>query len=465
MRRFELLLAFVALVAVVWPAVFGVRPRRGIVSVSLIGSFVIHLQLEGFRWQLIPLYVVALGLAAGDVVFIDRTIGWSNRLARGIFGVGGVLLAASPALILPVPELPAPPGPEAIGTVTVQITDADRAEVYGSRPGGPREFMAQIWYPAEPEDELEPQTWAEEWDVVAPAISERLGFPSWFLNHTRFTDSHAREALVPLEGNFPIVIYSHGWTGFRSIAISQIEALVSNGYIVIAPDHTYAAVATRLADGEVIRYDPTALPDEAEVSPAEYEEAVQQLVATLAADIVTILDELDKGSSGSFALITDNADTSTVGVYGHSTGGGAAVSVCLEDQRCDAVLGMDAWVEHLPDEILRISATKPAMFLRSDGWRGTENDAVLRGIAARSESVSYWIGIEGAEHNDFVVTPLLSPLASQMGLKGPIPAGRIIPIIDNYLIGFFDVFLLGTGSAALDAISFDEVTVELIANG
>lgn len=431
-------------------------------SVFLLGSLVAHFQFEGFRWQMIPLYVVSVSLAVGDIVFIERQIGWSNRLARGIFGVGGVMLAASLALILPVPELPPPPGPEAIGTITVQLVDPDRVETYGSRAGRNRAFMAQVWYPAEPDPPVEPQSWAQEWDIVAPALAERVGFPSWFLNHTRYADSNARESLIPLEGNFPIVIYSHGWTGFRSIAINQIESLVSNGYIVIAPDHTYGAVVTRLADGEVIPYDPTALPDEQSV---DYEEAAESLVSTFAADVVTILNELDKGPDGSFATITNNADTSSIGLYGHSTGGGAVVKVCLEDERCDAVLGMDAWVDPLPDEILKISATKPAMYMRSDGWRGTENDAVLRGIAARSQTLSYWIGIDGADHYDFTAVPLLSPLAAQIGLKGPIPAGRILPILDNYLIGFFDVFLLGTGSAALDAVTFDEVTVELITVG
>ena len=76
--------------------------------------------------------------------------------------------------------------------------------------------------------------------------------------------------------------------------------------------------------------------------------------------------------------------------------------------------------------------------------------------------MTYWLGIEGANHNDFVITPFFSPIAAQIGLKGPIPAGRIVPIVDNYLLGFFDVFLLGTGSAALDSVTFDEVSVEVI---
>jgi hypothetical protein len=89
----------------------------------------------------------------------------------------------------------------------------------------------------------------------------------------------------------------------------------------------------------------------------------------------------------------------------------------------------------------------------------------LRGIAERSTETTYWIGVEGAVENDLVATPLLSPLASRLGWRGPIPAGRVIPIIDRYLVGFFDVFLLGTGPAALDTASFDEVTLEVIRPG
>jgi hypothetical protein len=72
------------------------------------------------------------------------------------------------------------------------------------------------------------------------------------------------------------------------------------------------------------------------------------------------------------------------------------------------------------------------------------------------------VGVEGAGHNDFTLMPLLSPLAAQVGLKGPIPAGRVIPIVDNYLVGFFEVFLVGTGPATLENVTFPEVSVEVL---
>ncbi|MFV1961187.1 MAG: alpha/beta hydrolase family protein [Acidimicrobiia bacterium] len=463
MRQFELVLLFAVVFAIAWPAVFGVRPRRGIAAGLLSVAIALQLQVEGFRWQMVPLYAVAAGLAVGDLLFVDRALTWSRRLARGLFGLAGVGLATVLAVVLPVPQLPVPSGPETIGTVTVELVDVEREEIYGETPGGPRRFMAQVWYPAQPSEGIEPLPWSEDWDVVAPAMSRRLGFPSWFLNHTKYTVSNGYPSIPIADGTFPVIIYSHGWTGFRTIAINQVETLVSNGYMVIAIDHTYGAIATKLENGNVIEFDPAALPDEEEVGEEAYAEASSTLVSTYAADIVTVLDTLELGEVGALGAIAASADLTRIGVYGHSTGGGAAIKVCLEDERCDAVLGLDPWVEPFSDRVIKLTATRPALFMRSDEWRGNENDNLLRGIAGRSETLTYWVGVEGAEHNDFVITPLLSPIAAQLGLKGPIPTGRIIPIIDNYLLGFFDVFLLGTGSAALDNVSFEEVSVEVIA--
>ena len=455
-------MVFGALFAVGWPAVFGVRTRRGIVAAVLLALFVLHWQIEGLRWQMFPLYGVCLGLAIGDIIVVERRLDWTSRIARGIFGVAGVGLAAILPLVLPVPELPLPSGPEAIGTVTVDLVDPERQETYGAVPGGPRKLRVQVWYPAQAADAVEPTPWTEDWDVVAPALSRLLGYPGWFLNYTRYTPSHGTVSLPVADGTFPIIIYSHGWTGFRAIAVNQIENLVSHGYIVIAPDHTYSAVTTRFENGDVVPYDPDALPDEAEVGEEAYVEASQSLMDVYAADLTTILNGIDQGDLGPFGALTASADASRIGIYGQTIGGGAAVEVCLVDERCDAVLGLDPWVEPIPDRIISESATRPALFMRSDEWRDDENDAVLRGIAERSEAVTYWIGVEGAVENDFTVAPLLSPITEQLGLTGTIPAGRVIPIVDRYVVGFFDVFLLETGSAALDTASFDEVTVEVI---
>jgi Platelet-activating factor acetylhydrolase, isoform II len=462
LRRFELFLIFAEAFAVAWAAVFGVRTRRGIVAALLLALFVVHWQVEGLRWQMIPVYGTALGLAIGDILAVERRLDWTRRIARGIFGLAGLALGAILPLVLPVPELPVPTGPEPIGTVTLQLTDSEREEVYGPSPGPGRRLMAQVWYPALDQGEVDPVLWSEDWDIVAPGVSTLMGFPGWFLSHTKYSWSHGASSIPIAPGTFPVVIYSHGWTGFRTNSVHQIESLVSNGFIVVAIDHTYGAVATRFPDDEVVEYDPAAIPDPAEVGEELYAEAIEQLVDVFSQDIVTVANSLEAGPNGPFGALADSVDLTRLGVYGNETGGGAAVQFCLEDERCDAVLGLDPWVEPIPDRVLAISAARPALYMRSDDWRGTDNDAILRGIAERSTSTSYWIGVEGTAETDFVGMPLLSPLGARFGWKGPIPAGRIIPIIDRYLVGFFDVYLLDTGSAALDTSAFEEVSLEVI---
>lgn len=461
MRRFELILAFATVLAVGWPVVFGIRPRRGIVAGVLAAALVLQLQIEGYRWQVIPLYVVGVGLAVGDIFFIDRAIDWSRRIIRGVLGTVGLLFAVALPTALPVPVLPTPAGPEAIGTIEVGLIDRARTELYGEGAGGPREIVTQVWYPAA-SDEGERVVWSDNHEVVAPAISRNMGLPGWFLGHTRHTLSHATDSPPPADGTYPVVIFSHGWEGVRSIALQQVEHLVSNGYIVIAPDHTYGAAATVLEGTRVVYADPEALPAREVVGDAAFIEAGTQLVDTFSADLVMILDALSEGDGGPYAEIAGAADLNRIGVYGYSAGGGAAIETCLVDDRCDAVLGLDPWVEPLTETDLQLTMGRPALYMLSQEWSETPNDALLRGIAGRGASITYLLSVADSVHNDLISTPLLSPMTSQFGLTGEIPAGRITTIIDNYLLGFFDVYLLGTGSAALDSVSFPEVTINVI---
>ena len=458
-----MILAGVCAGAVTWPALFGTRSRRGIVLLATLGALAAQLLIEGFRWQMIPLYVVAVGLGLGDLLSIERALPWWRRVSRPALGLIGVGMMALLPTVLPVPELPIPSGPLAVGTMKVELAFPDRLEQYGSSPDTtPRRIIAQVWYPAEAIPGADPGPWTGDLDLIGPAMSRRLGLPRFFLSHTGYTRSHSFENAPPLSGLFPLVMYSHGWTGFRTIAVNQAESLASHGYVVIAADHTYGSVGTSFLDGTVAEFDPAALPDETTVEPEVYAEAGVELVGTFADDLSGILDAIAQGASGAFGEIARHIDLGLVGVYGHSTGGGAAVQFCLSDERCQAVLGMDAWVEPVPDRVIATPVTKPMLFMRSDGWRGTPNDGRLRGLAERSEDITYWIGIDGAGHNDFVVTPLFSPVADRLGLRGRIPAGRIIAIIDRFLIGFFDRTLLGTGAAAIEQNPFNEVTLEVI---
>jgi len=57
--------------------------------------------------------------------------------------------------------------------------------------------------------------------------------------------------------------------------------------------------------------------------------------------------------------------------------------------------------------------------------------------------------IQGTAHYDFTDLPMLTPLAAQLGLKGPLSGPRVLRIIDDYLLAFFDQYLKGQPATVL----------------
>ncbi|CAN5302838.1 carboxylic ester hydrolase [soil metagenome] len=459
MRPLELVLVAVAAAAVVWPAVSGSRSRRGIVFGTALVAVTAQLAFEGYRWQLLPLYLVVVSVGVGDLFSMERDLPWWRRVSRAALGLIGLGMMTIPLAALPVPELPRPSGELDVGVATFSLVFPDRPEPYGPQPELlPRRIAVEVWYPAR-QDGSPVGTWTPDLDLIGPRLARRLGYPGFFLSHTRYTLSHARRDATPLPGAFPVVLYSHEQGDFRSVAVNQAESLASRGFVVVVPDHAYISLVSRLPDGTVFELDP-------EVIPADADEEMRAtrarlLLETMAGDLVGILDALSD-PDGPFGELATHIDLGSVGAYGRGAGGGAVLWFCLTDVRCRGALGMNPWVDPIPDRVLATTTNIPMLFMRSPEVQGSDNDGRLRGVAERSEGVAYWLSVEGAEPNDFVVAPVFSPLAERLGIKGPIPPERILAIVDRFLAGFFDHSLLGSGAAALEHNPYPEVSLEVI---
>lgn len=463
MRLWELLLVAAIVVAVLWPALEGRRLYRGIMAVALIATATIQWGAEGFRWQLWGLYGVALGMALGDLLARERRLESYQRVRRVILGLVGVILVMAPAWALPVVELPPPTGPYQVATDSLQIHSSDRLEDYGSDPGAFRRLMVQFWYPGVVDEDAAPLSpWINDLEVVGPAISETLGLPGFFLDHTRYTPSHSYAEAAHYQGKLPVIIYSHGWRLFRNAAIHQMESLASHGFLVVAIDHSYGSVATVFPDGEVARLYPGALPDPDEAGDEVFDQAAIKLLQTYSEDILMVIDGLGEGVVGPFGAVAAVADMDRVGIYGHSLGGGAAVRTCLVEKACRAVAALDGWIEPIVPSELSRELDVPSLFIRSDPWRDMENDQVLRGLVERSSRRTYWIGIEDTVHSDLTLAPAISHVAGWLGLRGSMPAAQVFAIVDRYLVSFFDRHLLGQGGRDLTEAPPSGVVFELI---
>ncbi len=449
MRWLEVAVAVVWVLA--WLSYGRVRARGAWPFAIIVPASValMHVVVEGARWQLVPLYAGLLLFCVLAVLW--RAGGPKDIALRLLGGVSAMCLAFGMALgvLFPVPVMPALTGPYAVGTTSLRLIDSTRAEVFTDAPDDKRTLMVQIWYPTDAPANAVRAPWLPRADVMAPAIAAWVRLPSFAFNHAGLVrgNSVADAPLSPSQAAYPVLLYSHGWGGFRQINATQNEALASHGYVVVSIDHPYAALGAAFDDGSIVLNKRSLLPPR---NDANYWPAAQLLEEVFSRDAEFVLNELERlGSSD--ARFGGHLDLAHVGIFGHSTGGGAMIQLCARDRRCKALVGQDAWVEPIPDAVIAAGLTQPTLFMRSEQWTGDANDARLITLIDASSGPHYRLSIKGSRHYDFVMIPLFSPLAPLLGLKGPIRAERVMPLIDDFMLAFFDTHLKGASPTALDA--------------
>ena len=456
MRFFEAcgMLFTLALLVVTWGPAWRKQRALGVVLIVAGGlCLVLHLLFEGYRWQMLPIDATSVGLAIVNL-HTQRKAEQRPRRAGLILALVGLILGVALLLLLPVPRFPRPSGPYPIGTVSYHWIDTSRQETYGDAPGGPRELMVQVWYPAEP-SRGRPERWLAGGVTTSRAMAAWSRFPRFLIDQTAlaYTHAHAGAPISDHQDVYPVVVYIHGWGGFRNINPDQIEALVSHGYVVVSADHTYGALLTVFPDGRVAPNDRRAL--QGDGSEGDRVRAATALVKTYAADARFVLDQVTQLNAADPAgRFTGRLDVEHVGLFGHSTGGGAVVLVCAEDARCQAVLGMDTWIERVPDEVIARGLTQPLLMVNSAAWtNGGNNYTRQRQLYEAMRNTAYFLSIDGTTHYDFVAVPAISPLAPVLGVKGPLPARRVMEINTTYLVAFFDKHLRGEPAPLLDGPS------------
>ena len=119
--------------------------------------------------------------------------------------------------------------------------------------------MAQVWYPAEKPRWQRPANWLDGGIDVSRAMAKWSGFPIFLIDQTALARTHTYEdaQMADDEPTYPVIVYVHGWGGFRNINQDQIEALVSHGYVVVSADHAYGALISVYPDGRIAYNDPS----------------------------------------------------------------------------------------------------------------------------------------------------------------------------------------------------------------
>jgi predicted dienelactone hydrolase len=445
MRPLEILIPLALGVYLLWPhpRPFAIR----LLPASALILTLIHFAMEGYRWQMIPMYVLTALLGLSALVKIQSTADWKPFASFLTL----ILLAVSTALplLLPVPIFPAPSGPYRVGTRLYDLTDEARREIYSGQEEA-RRFMIQVWYPSAANASGEKAPWMANAQIFAPAIATYFDLPSFFLDHLALVKmpAYKESDVAQTDQGFPVILFSHGWNGFNAQNTSQALQLASKGYVVIGVQHTYGAVVTVFPDGTLARNNPAALASD-DTPTEEYEVIAHKLVDQWAGDLGFTSNFMDEQNQDPESALYQRLDLSRVGVYGHSTGGGAAIQFCGTDPRCKAVLGMDPFMRPVSYEVIDGGVSQPAFFMFSQRWADdvdSRNNALFSRFYPHVQNPLGVVSIDGTNHYDFSDLPLLSPLAAQLGLKGPINGKRVTNMVNEYLVSFFDATLKGEPS-------------------
>ena len=358
--------------------------------------------------------------------------GIRRRRVPGIHLTILALALTSPAAAEAALTLPAPTGPEPVGTATVRLVDTSRSEPFAA--GKRREVVMQLWYPARARGgSPAPYLTAAE----ARVLKGGFRVSASVLVHTR---THAALEAPGKPGRRPLVLLSPGLGLGRVFASVIAVDLASAGYVVAAFDHPYDSAAVELRDGTVA------------MSRVQPPGGIPRAVAVRVADMRFVLDRIVVLA----ARFGVGVDRGHVGVVGHSLGGTAAARLMAADARVDAGVDLDgSLLTPVPGALSR-----PFLIFSAEG--GTFADPTIVRFRRSLRGPHPWLLLHDAGHLAFsdivALAPQLTPAARGQFDLGRIDARRAVIVQRAVLRAFLDRYLRGRAVAlpSYPELSFNE---------
>lgn len=334
----------------------------------------------------------------------------------------GVSVAPTTGAFL-VAAVPAPTGPNKVGTLTKWTADESRTDPF--HRGAKRELMLRFWYPTSsgrgcrPAEYASPKVWAY--------LSQITGLPL-----PRVKTNSCLGAPVAY-GFHPIIVFSPGYTGMFTDCTFLFEDLASHGYVVISVAHTYETTAVEFPDGRLVtsQFGSYLAPDTllGDLDSLKFARSVRL------ADLKFVLDELASLNTTAGNPFTDKLDLLHIGVMGHSLGGEVAIASLEQEARLQAGVLIDGVVS---DESTT-GTGKPVMILAAGRERWSDGECRLWRNLRNSRLAVNFIG---AGH--FTLTDAIWLLKDSPGMA--VPTGSMSPektisAVRNFITAFFDASL------------------------
>ena len=340
---------------------------------------------------------------------------------------------------IPLKNIAKTKGTYFVGTQNFQVIDSSRVMWFTDNIKGPRKLSVKIWYPVDNVDSFSKAPYLNQHKIIGSSISKLFGVPEPLMDRAGGVKCNSWLNAVPARGKFPIVIYSHGHQSIKIANTSQAEEMASNGYIVIAFDHTYDAALT-VIDNDNIIYTRSKLPqNDDEAASEKMIKRVKNQLEIRTSDISFIIDKIELKFSNDKSF-SDIADFNNIGIFGHSFGGCTAIKSAYNDNRIDAVLGLDAYFLPLSKDLIKKDLNKPFAHIGQVDWGTSNNYNIMEEFGKNNSKSSYHFSVEGSKHNDFTDFSQFTKLTRKFG-SGEISPKIIRNVMNDIMIGFFDAHL------------------------
>ncbi len=409
----------VILLLIAFTLIFKSRMKYRVFKIVLIIGFltsVIQVIMVGYKWQYIPIYIIFLSLAIG----ITLGIKFENKLLKGasflflliIFTISTILV-----YYLPIPEFTIENKKYSVGYeefhVVIDERDQPKAfyELSNLEASGKRELLVDVYYPSAADNEpIQLFKNADtNWGKTVVRYLNRtwgISIPEFLLSHLNLSYFDIGRDLEKLSNKSPVVIYTHGWAGEKIFATDQLITIASQGYVVIALDHTGLAMFTELPSGTIYNTGST-----------ENSSKVYDVMYEMSLDIENTLSYLQSNNY--------YADFSDISLIGHSTGGGSAHLYCLRNN-CNSLLLQDPFFVPVVEELGNIELVTDTYFIYSEDWYNGYEDInelseieVFRNFVENKDLAEGYYMTNSA-HYDFVAFGAISSLTKYTFLKGSI---------------------------------------------
>ena len=386
-----------------------------LLSIFFIGS-IMQILFVGYKWQYVPIYLIFIIISflhIFNIKFEKKFFKISYYIL--IIVIYGICVAL--VYILPVPEFEIENKKYSVGYEEFHIVVSDRKqpkafyELSNLTNTGSRELLVDVYYPSSVE--TEPIQLFKDVDTnwgktVVRYLNRTWGIslPEYLLSHLNLSYFDIGRDLERLDSESPVVIYTHGWAGEKIFATDQLITIASQGYVVVALDHTGLAMFTELPSGTIYNTGST-----------ENSSKVYDVMYEMSLDIENTISYLENNNY--------YANFSDISLIGHSTGGGSAHLYCLRN-KCNTLILQDPFFVPLLEVMNTIDLVTDSYFIYSENWYNGNEDInelteieVYRNFITNKELANGYYMTESA-HYDFLAFGAISPLAKYTFLKGRI---------------------------------------------